>query len=76
MNTLQEPPRPHERVVVFVNETKVEGLARGEPALFLEPSMRLLEKPTAFMRAHLVESGRRRSPQTCELAPVSSGHPA
>lgn len=40
----------------------------GEPYIVEEPSMRILEEPSTFLRLHYVESGKRRSIQTWRAA--------
>jgi integrase len=51
-------------VTVFFNHLSTEGIKLGEPALFLEPSMQILEEPTAFLRDRCIGNGAGQSPRT------------
>jgi integrase len=66
MNTISDGQDASIRV--FLNDADVSGLKSGEPALFIQPSQKLLEEPTLFLRAHYVDSGKRSSPKTWAAA--------
>lgn len=54
---------------VYINDgPSAPHLMRGEPFIVEEPSMRILEEPSTFLRRHYVESGKRKSIETWRAA--------
>lgn len=43
-------------------------LRAGEPYIYEEPEMRILDEPSTFLRRHFVESGKRKSAETWRAA--------